>query len=133
MDLAREKGWLLCHELTIHLESNRDRVKPNFVVVPPDASTFGDSEVFGRGVLLVAEVTCKGNAVRDRFAKPRTCALSGVPLYLLVDPVEEPMSVTLFSDPGEDGYRTLDRVTVGEKLWLPEPFAMALDTGPLRG
>lgn len=42
------------------------------------------------------------------------------------------MSVTLFSEPGDDGYRTLDRVTVGEKLWLPEPFAMALDTAPLR-
>jgi Uma2 family endonuclease len=93
---------------------------------------FGDSEVFGRGVLLVAEVTSKGNAIRDRFTKPRTCALSEVPLYLLVDPVEEPMSVTLFSEPGEDGYGTLDRVTVGEKLWLPEPFAMALDTAPLR-
>jgi Uma2 family endonuclease len=102
------------------------------VIVTPDAPTFGDNEVFGHGVLLVAEVTSKGNALRDRISKPRTCALSGVPLYLLVDPVEEPMSVTLFSEPSDDGYRTLDRVTAGEKLWLPEPFAMALDTGPLR-
>ncbi|GAB2813841.1 hypothetical protein GCM10027176_17920 [Actinoallomurus bryophytorum] len=131
-DVALQNGWHLCHELTIHLESNRDRVEPDLVIVPPDAPTFGDSEVLGRGVLLVAEVTSRGNAARDRFAKPRTCALSGVPLYLLVDPVEEPMSVTLFSEPGEDGYGTLDRVTVGEKLWLPEPFTMALDTAPLR-
>jgi Uma2 family endonuclease len=133
VEVARDRGWYLCHELTLHLESNRDRVEPDLVIIPPDAPTFGDSEVFGRGVLLVAEVTSRGNAVRDRFAKPRTCALSGVPLYLLIDPVEEPMSVTLFSDPGDDGYRTLDRVTVGEKLWLPEPCAMALDTAPLRG
>jgi Uma2 family endonuclease len=132
-NIALEKGWLLCHELTVHLESNRDRVEPDLVIVTPDAPTFGDSEVFGRGVLLVAEVTSKGNAVRDRFAKPRSCALSGVPLYLLVDPVEEPTSVTLFSEPGEDGYGTLDRVIAGEKLWLPEPFAMALDTTLLRG
>jgi Uma2 family endonuclease len=131
-EIAREKDWLLCHELTIHLESNRDRIEPDLVIMPPDPPTFGDSEVFGRGVLLVAEVTSKGNAARDRFAKPRSCALSGVPLYLLVDPVEEPMSVTLFSDPSEDGYQTLDRVAAGDKLWLPEPFAMALDTGPLR-
>lgn len=132
-DIALEQDWLLCHELTVHLESNRDRVEPDLVIVTPDAPLFGDTEVFGRGVLLVAEVTSKGNAIRDRFAKPRNCALSGVPLYLLVDPIEEPMSVTLFSDPGEDGYRTLERVTAGEKLRLPEPFAMALDTGPLRG
>lgn len=133
VELAREKGWLLCHELTVHLESNRDRVEPDLVILPPDAPTFGDSEVFGRGVLLVAEVTSRANAIRDRWDKPRTCGLGGVPFYLLIDPVEQPMSVTLFSDPGEDGYRTLDRVTVGEKLWLPEPFEMALDTAPLRG
>jgi Uma2 family endonuclease len=132
MDGARTKNWMLYHGLTVHLENNRDRVEPDLVIVTPDAPTFGDSEVLGRGVLLVAEVTSRGNAARDRFAKPRTCALSGVPLYLLVDPVEEPMSVTLFSEPGEDGYGTLDRVTVGEKPWLPEPFAMALDTAPLR-
>jgi Uma2 family endonuclease len=132
VDIAREKGWRLCHELTLHLESNRDRIEPDLVVVAPGAPRFGDSEVFGRGVLLVAEVTSRGNAVRDRFNKPRNCALSGVPLYLLVDPVEEPMSVTLFSDPGDDGYGTLERVAAGEKLWLPEPFAMALDTAPLR-
>lgn len=132
-DITLEKGWAPCHDLTVHLESNRDRVVPDLVIVPPDAPLFGDSEVFARGVLLVAEVTSPGNAARDRFAKPRSCALSGVPLYLLVDPVEEPMSVTVFSDPGDDGYRTLDRVTAGEKLWLPKPFAMALDTGALRG
>jgi Uma2 family endonuclease len=132
VEVARARGWQLCHELTIHLESNRDHIEPDLAVIPPDAPTLGDSEVLGRGVLLVAEVTSRGNAARDRFSKPRTCALSGVPLYLLVDPVEEPMSVTLFSEPSEDGYGTLDRVTVGEKLWLPEPFAMALDTAPLR-
>lgn len=131
-EIALEKDWLLCHELTVHLESNQDRIEPDLVVVAPDAPLFGDSEVFGRGILLAAEVTSKGNAARDRFAKPRNCALSGVPLYLLVDPIEEPMSVTLFSDPSEDGYQTLDRVTASDKLWLPEPFALALDTGPLR-
>jgi hypothetical protein len=132
VEVARERGWLLCHELTVHLESNRDRVEPDLVIVPPDAPTFGDSEVFGRGVLLVAEVTSRGNAIRDRWDKPRTCALSGVPFYLLIDPVEEPTSITLFRDPSEDGYQTLDRVTAGEKLWLPEPFEMTLDTAALR-
>ena len=132
VEIAREKGWYLCHELTIHLESNRDRYEPDLVIVPPDPPTFGDSEVFGRGVLLVAEVTSRGNAVRDRFTKPRNCALSGVPLYLLIDPVDEPTAITLFSEPSEDGYRTIDRVVAGEKLRLPEPFGLTLDTAPLR-
>ncbi len=61
-DVALENGWRLWHEVIVHLESNRDRVGPDLVVAPPDAPRFGDSEVFGRGVLLVAEVTSKGNA-----------------------------------------------------------------------
>jgi Uma2 family endonuclease len=131
-DVALERGWLLCHELTVHLEGNRDRVEPDLVIVPPGPPMFGDSEVFGRGVLLVAEVTSRGNAIRDRWDKPRTCALSGVPLYLLIDPVEEPTSITLFSEPSDDGYGALNRVTAGEKLWLPAPFEMALDTAAMR-
>lgn len=133
VDIARKNGWRLWHELTVHLESNRDRIEPDLVIAAPDAPRFGDGEVFGRGVLLVAEVTSRGNAARDRFGKPRSYALSGVPLYLLVDPVEEPASVTLFSDPDEEGYQTIDRVISGEKLRLPEPFDMALDTAMLRG
>lgn len=131
-DIALANGWLLCHEMTLHLESNRDRVEPDLVIVTPDAPMFGDSEVFGRGVLLVAEVTSKGTVGRDRITKPRTCALSGVPLYLLVDPVESPTSVTLFSEPGEDGYRAATRVLTGEKLPLPAPFDLTLDTAMLR-
>ncbi|GAA4630596.1 Uma2 family endonuclease [Actinoallomurus vinaceus] len=132
VEIAREKGWYLCHELTIHLESNHDRIEPDLVIMPPDPPTFGDSEVFGRGVLLVAEVTSRGNAIRDRFTKPRNCALSGVPLYLLIDPVDAPTAITLFSDPSDDGYRTIDRVVAGEKLRLPEPFGLVLDTASLR-
>jgi Uma2 family endonuclease len=131
-DIALENDWYLCHELTIHLESNRDRIEPDLVIVPPEPPMFGDSELFGRGVLLVAEVTSRGNAVRDRFTKPRNCALSGVPLYLLIDPVDEPTAVTLFSDPSDDGYRTIDRVVAGEKLRLPAPFELTLDTSMLR-
>ncbi|GAA0359433.1 Uma2 family endonuclease [Actinoallomurus spadix] len=80
----------------------------------------------------MAEVTSRGNAVRDRFTKPRNCALSGVPLYLLVDPVDEPTAVTLFSDPSDDGYRTIERVLAGEKLRLPAPFDFTIDTAALR-
>ncbi|MCO5974434.1 Uma2 family endonuclease [Actinoallomurus soli] len=132
VEIARENGWCLCHELTVRLENNRDRIEPDLVIMPPDAPTFGDREVFGRGVLLVAEVTSRGNAVRDRFTKPRNCALSGMPLYLLVDPVDEPTAVTLFSDPSDDGYRTIERVIAGEKLRLPAPFDFTLDTASLR-
>ncbi|WP_354670902.1 Uma2 family endonuclease [Actinomadura sp. DC4] len=67
-DVAQQNGWYLCHELTIHLESNRDRVEPDLVVHQPDAPTFGESEVFGRGVLLVSEVTSQ--ATQSATASP---------------------------------------------------------------
>ncbi|WP_460356773.1 hypothetical protein [Actinoallomurus acanthiterrae] len=54
------------------------------------------------------------------------------PLYLLIDPVDEPTAITLFSEPSDDGYRTIDRVVAGEKLRLPEPFGLILDTAALR-
>jgi hypothetical protein len=60
--------------------------------------------------------------------KPRACALAGIPLYLLVDRFTKPVSISLFSEPGKDGYTKVTTVTAGEKLHLPAPFDLALDT-----
>jgi hypothetical protein len=73
---------------------------------------------------LVAEVVSPGSATDDRVTKKRIYALGQVPLYLLVD-VD---TVTLFSDPDGGSYRSQATVTIGEKLTLPEPFGIELDT-----
>jgi hypothetical protein len=44
---------------------------------------------------------------RDQVAKPRAYAQGGVPLYLLIDQLADPATVTLFSDPAETSYRRL--------------------------
>jgi len=54
-----------------------------------------------------------------------------VPLYLLVDRFTSPVSVALFSEPGENGYTRIDPVNVGEKLRIPAPFDVTLDTASL--
>jgi hypothetical protein len=57
--------------------------------------------------------------------------LAGVPLYLLVDRFTRPLTISLFSSPGPDGYAAINKVTFGEKLPIPEPFGITLDTRTL--
>ena len=82
-------------------------------------------------VLLAAEVISPSSIRQDRVVKPRACALAGIPLYLLVDRFTKPVTVSLYSEPGEDGYGDVTTVIAGEKLRLPAPFNLTLDTSSL--
>jgi Uma2 family endonuclease len=99
-----------------------DVPRPDLAVVPNSAP-----DLYAHRLPLVAEVVSPGSATDDRGIKARIYALGRVPLYLLVD-VE---TVTLFSDPDGGSYRSRTTVTIGEKLALPEPFGIELDTGGL--
>jgi Uma2 family endonuclease len=82
-------------------------------------------------VLLAAEVISPSSIRQDREVKPRACALAGIPLYLLVDRFTKPVTISLHSEPGKDGYATVTTVTAGEKLPLPAPLSLTLDTSSL--
>ena len=56
-----------------------------------------------------------------------------MPLYLLIDRFASPPAVTLFSQPGEDGYGKRQVAAAGEPLRLPKPFGIVLDTARLLG
>jgi hypothetical protein len=56
-----------------------------------------------------------------------------VPLYLLIDRFASPPAVTLFSEPGEDGYGERQVAAAGEPPRLPKPFGIVLDTERLPG
>jgi hypothetical protein len=62
------------------------------------------------------------------MAKPRPYAQGRVPLYLLIDQLADPPTVTLFSDPVESSYRTCSPAAAGQALRLPEPFGIQIDT-----
>jgi hypothetical protein len=66
-------------------------------------------------------------------AKVRAYAQGRVPFYLLVDQLADPATVTLFSDPDEDAYRSCHPAAAGQALRLPEPFGISLDTRRLLG
>ncbi|GAA1160809.1 hypothetical protein GCM10009654_16460 [Streptomyces hebeiensis] len=78
---------------------------------------------------LVVEVTSPRNARHDRVAKRHGYAQAGVPLYLLLDPWHSGRpTATLYGDPQGGTYRVLESVEYGDKLTLPAPFDLTLDT-----
>ena len=116
----------------IELPPTGDLICPDFMILR-EASTVPDLESrrpLDR-VLLAAEVISASSIERDREVKPRACALAGIPLYLLVDRFTKPLTISLHSKPGKDGYGDVTTVTAGEKLQLPAPFNLTLDTSSL--
>lgn len=75
---------------------------------------------------LVVEIVSPHNARIDRVVKVRGYAACGVPLYLLVDPLEQ--RVTLFSEPAGESYQRVVPVRFGGHVTLPEPFDGKIDT-----
>jgi Uma2 family endonuclease len=125
-------GWFGDSAGEIELPPTGDLICPDFMILR-DASTVPDL-VSTRPldhVLLAAEVISASSIERDREVKPRACALAGIPLYLLVDRFTKPVTISLHSEPGKDGYADVTTVTAGEKLHLPAPVNLTLDTSSL--
>jgi Uma2 family endonuclease len=125
-------GWWGDTYGQIKLPPTGDLIEPDFMILR-DVSTLPDLESTRPldRVLLAAEVTSSSSIQRDREVKPRACALAGVPLYLLVDRFTKPVTISLHSEPGTDGYAKVTTVTAGEKLHLPAPVNLTLDTSSL--
>jgi Uma2 family endonuclease len=133
VDLKRRRGWIFHTYLTVHIPATRERLIPDLMVTSADPPSFGECELLSPGTLLVAEVVLPWSRRRDREVKPRAYAQGGVPLYVLIDRFASPPAVTLFSQPGEDGYGKRQVAAAGEPMRLPKPFGIALDTARLLG
>lgn len=133
VDLAREHDWVMHTFLTAHIPPTRERLIPDLMIAPKGSPPFSEWELLAPGVLLAAEVVSPSSRRRDREVKPRAYAQGGVPLYLLIDRFAKPPAVTLFSQPGADGYGKRQVATAGQPLRLPKPFGIELDTGRLLG
>jgi Uma2 family endonuclease len=116
----------------IELPQNRDRIQPDLVIYrDADSLPVMDNVMPLDHVLLVAEIVSPSSIRIDREVKPNACARAGIPLYLLVDRFTDPLSATLYSEPGDQGYATGTTVGFGEKLRIPAPFDITLDTSAL--
>lgn len=132
-DVKRRHGWEFHTNLTVHIAATRERLIPDLMVATEDAPGFGDNELLGHGVLLVAEVVSPTSQTRDRVAKRRAYAQGRVPLYLIIDQLADPAAVTLFRNMNEGSYLICSAATAGQPLRLPDPFGIALDTRRLLG
>jgi Uma2 family endonuclease len=130
--VCEANDWFPDRAGEIRLLPTGDLIEPDLMILRDD-STLPDLESLRPldRVLLAAEAISASSVRADREVKPRACALAGIPLYLLVDRYTKPVTVSLHSEPGAQGYAKVNTVTAGEKLRIPAPFDLTLDTSSL--
>lgn len=86
------------------------------------------------GVLMTVEVTSydHGTDLRDRVEKPPAYAAAGIPVYPLVD--RDACEVVVHTNPAPKRRRYTDvhSAGFGEKVMIPEPVGITLDTEVLK-
>lgn len=122
--------WDVYQTLGIQIPAIERLYVPDLVVMP-------ESVVLDPGQIpnpadeaeLVVEIVSKSSMDIDRKKKLWGYAHAPVPLYLLVDAWDETgPSVTLYEQPGNGRYNHATTVDFGEKIRLPEPFDLEIDT-----
>lgn len=123
--VCEANGWDQSPGSNLLLPPTREIIVPDQIVVKDPDSASAESVVPIDQVLLVSEVCSPSSLRADREVKPVSCAKAGIPLYLLVDRFVQPMTITLLSQPGEDGYAKAESVPAGSgggDLRVPSPF-----------
>jgi Uma2 family endonuclease len=112
------------------LERGWDVYLPALLVGPEDAWPPDELGPIASKLELVAEVTSpsRRDAARNREIKSAAYARAGIPLYLLVNRYDGDGYATLFSNPASGQYQSRHGVPFGEKLTLPKPFEVDVDT-----
>lgn len=122
--------WEIFHTQGVSIPHRSCLFIPDVLVIPQDRVCTDDPMPTQAGqALLVAEITSKSNADRDRKTKLWSYAHAGVPLYLLIDRLaEEGPSVFLHSGPQDGSYLKRERIPFGQPAELPDPFNLPLPT-----
>jgi Uma2 family endonuclease len=127
--LPPDCNWGIYQTLGLTCPETGGLFVPDLCVVPRNALRRG-TRVHAGEAELVVEVTSKSNANHDRIKKAHGYAVAGVPHYLLLDAWQSGRpTATLYGEPQNGTYRVLVSVEYGERLTLPSPFKLDLDTG----
>ena len=131
----KNKAWLGLNELAVYIAANDEVLIPDFTVIPKK-SVISDDEspvTESEEILLVAEITSQSSIARDRVVKPTSYAKAGIPIYILVDRHDGDGMIKLHSEPDRNGFYADQRsAKFGERIWIPEPFEIELDTKELQ-
>jgi len=129
---ANTLGWWVNTSGGVILEPDWNEYRPDLQVAPEAAwPKEGNTGPELSEVKLVVEVTSPGkrNLIRDRKTKYAAYARAGIPLYLMIDRYDGGGFTILYSNPSDEEYLDAHKVPFGEKLTLPEPFGVEIDTG----
>ncbi|MFJ9027475.1 Uma2 family endonuclease [Streptomyces sp. NPDC102274] len=131
---VRPDLWLYAGgELGLLVEAyRRGRAKPDAVLAPEESFAGQGDWADPARVLMTVEVTSYDSDTdkRDRKEKPVAYAVAGIPLYLLID--RDDCTVTVHSRPAPEGYRCRQVADFGERVTLPDPVGIELDTEILK-
>ncbi|HEX4702229.1 MAG TPA: Uma2 family endonuclease [Pseudonocardiaceae bacterium] len=116
----------VANTVTLDMTATSERYMPDVLVIGKDVLNSDEWLFPAEHAELVVEIVSPSNAGHDRVTKVRGYAASGVPIYLLIDPLEQ--SVTLFFEPVGEMYQQVHRVPFGASLALPEPYTGKIDT-----
>ncbi|MBW1602831.1 Uma2 family endonuclease [Streptomyces sp. JJ66] len=103
-----------------------DYCVPDLFVAPRHVLETWETEVPPMEVIFVAEVVSRSSQAHDRVSKRKVYAEAGIPLYLLIDPLEARLA--LFYQPVRGAYRGEHTVPWGDKIQLPEPLPALVDS-----
>jgi Uma2 family endonuclease len=117
---------VVTNTVTLDMTATSERYMPDLLVMHEKALRTEQWLLDPAEAEIVAEIVSPSNASHDRVVKVRGYAASGVPIYLLVDPLEQ--AVTLFFEPSGDCYQQMHRVPFGATISLPEPYVGKIDT-----
>ncbi|MGW5875341.1 Uma2 family endonuclease [Nocardiopsis terrae] len=122
--------WDVYQTLGIQLPAIERLYMPDLVVMPE--SVVLDPEQTpcpADAAELAVEIVSRSSRDVDRKKKLWGYAHAPIPLYLLVDAWDENgPSVTLYEQPGNGRYNQATTVDFGDKIRLPEPFGLEIDT-----
>ncbi|MFI6496728.1 Uma2 family endonuclease [Nonomuraea typhae] len=127
--VIRKEKWQGYGGVNISIEGPRDILVPDFAIAPKNCALWGDSELRSSGVIMVVEVVSPGSVREDRKVKPRLYATGGIPIFLVIDPLER--STTLYSTILDNAYQVVNRQPLGQVIHLPAPVDFDLDTALL--
>jgi Uma2 family endonuclease len=125
------EDWWVDTSGGVVLEPDLNEYRPDLQVAPSTAwPQEGNSGPELSEVKLVVEVTSpsKRDLIRDRETKYAAYARAGMPLYLIVDRYDGNGFTTLYSNPSGKEYLDAHKVPFGERLTLPKPFEVEVDT-----
>jgi hypothetical protein len=131
LETSESHGWQLVTKGTLpDLPAPARSIQPDLLIYEPVSEPHDDWDMPPSHMRMVAEVISRGSIEADRALKPLSCARAGIDLYLYVDRFVTPVTVTVLSDPGPDGYEQQETVPAGPgggKLALPDPLGIVLD------